>query len=121
MIANGGAVGLTPGLERVSYTKLLPASAWPAVVRALLAENLSPVVFRHRHPEPPLFRIQSRSGYPRFEPRRGDLIRAVGIEIAMPVGALADRDSRRECVHGPISVLHQKQIAPFGNSGILYP
>lgn len=67
IIANGGAVGLTPGLEAVSYVNLLAPATWPRIAEALLAEGLSAVVFSHRHPEPPLFYVQSRSGHPHFE------------------------------------------------------
>jgi Cof subfamily protein (haloacid dehalogenase superfamily) len=67
LIANGGAVGLTPGLATVSYTNFMAADVWPRIAEALLAEGLSAVVFSHRHPEPPLFFVQSRAGHPHFE------------------------------------------------------
>ena len=67
LIANGGAVGLTPAVKAVSYTSFLPAGLWPEIVHALLAEGLSVLVFRHRHPEPPLFYVNSLRGHAHFE------------------------------------------------------
>lgn len=67
IIANGGAVGLTPRVEAVSHTSFLPAGLWPRVVEALRAEGLSVLVFRHRHPEPPLFYVRGLQGHPHFE------------------------------------------------------
>ena len=67
LIANGGAVGLTPRVEAVSYTNFLSPSLWPDIVEALLAEGLSALAFSHRHPEPPLFYVASLQGHPHFE------------------------------------------------------
>jgi hydroxymethylpyrimidine pyrophosphatase-like HAD family hydrolase len=67
LIANGGAVGLTPQVEAVSHTSFLPAGLWPGIVQAMQAEGLSVLVFRHRHPEPPLFYVSGLSGHPHFE------------------------------------------------------
>jgi hypothetical protein len=67
MIANGGAVGLTPGGAEVRYTAYLDPDHWRGVVRDLEAEGLSPLVFSHRHPEPPLFHVGPLAGGPHFE------------------------------------------------------
>ncbi|MCZ6646224.1 MAG: HAD hydrolase family protein [SAR324 cluster bacterium] len=67
LISNGGAVGLTPRVEAVSYTNCLAAAAWPEIAEALLAEGLSVLVFSHRHPGPPLFYVASLQGHPHFE------------------------------------------------------
>ncbi len=90
LIANGGAVGLTPGLERVSYINFIPAPAWPAIVQALLAEKLCPVVFSHRHPEPPLFYVQSRSGHPHFEAYIGRHEANCRVAADLPSAEVAD-------------------------------
>jgi hypothetical protein len=66
-ITNGGAVALTPGMAAVRYVNPLAPAAWPPIVEALLTEGLSPVVFGHRHPEPPLLYVASRAGDPHFE------------------------------------------------------
>ncbi len=66
-ITNGGAVALTPGMAEVRYVNALASDAWPPIVEALLSAGLSPVVFAHRHPEPPLLYVASRSGDPHFE------------------------------------------------------
>jgi hypothetical protein len=66
-ITNGGAVALTPGMASVPYLSTLAADAWPPIVEAMLREGLSPVVFSHRHPEPPLLHVASRTGDPHFE------------------------------------------------------
>ena len=67
LIANGGAVGLTPGAAAVSHTRFFPAELWPEIVHRCQTEGLSTLVFRHRHPEPPLFYVASLSGDPHFE------------------------------------------------------
>jgi hydroxymethylpyrimidine pyrophosphatase-like HAD family hydrolase len=67
LIANGGAVGLGPRGETVSHTSFMAPDLWPDVVRGLQAEELSVLVFRHRHPEPPLFYVSGLSGHPHFE------------------------------------------------------
>ena len=66
-ITNGGAVGLAPGMAAVRYVNALGPSVWPPIVEAMLAEGLSPVVFGHRHPEPPVLYVASRAGDPHFE------------------------------------------------------
>lgn len=66
-ITNGGAVALTPGMASVPYLNPLAADAWPPIVEAMLREGLSPVVFRHRHPEPPVLYVARRTGDPHFE------------------------------------------------------
>src|SRR5262249_49344100 len=53
-ITNGGAVGLGPGLRDVRYVNALQRDVWPPIVEAMLREGLSPVVYSHRHPEPPV-------------------------------------------------------------------
>ncbi|NIP74008.1 MAG: HAD hydrolase family protein [Gammaproteobacteria bacterium] len=67
MITNGGAVGLTPGGEAVRYTRYLEAPVWSAVVSALQEAGLAPLVFSHRHPEPPLFYVSAESGGCHFD------------------------------------------------------
>ncbi|MBI4083269.1 MAG: HAD hydrolase family protein [Candidatus Lambdaproteobacteria bacterium] len=67
LIANGGAVGLGPGLASVLHTSPLPADLWPEVVAALEREALPAVVFSHRHPEPPLFYAGAANGHSHFE------------------------------------------------------
>jgi hydroxymethylpyrimidine pyrophosphatase-like HAD family hydrolase len=67
LIANGGAVGLTPGLAAVHYVNALQADAWRAIAQALAGEGLSVVVFGHRHPAPPLLHVTTRQGDPHFE------------------------------------------------------
>ncbi|HKI97577.1 MAG TPA: HAD-IIB family hydrolase [bacterium] len=67
MITNGGAVGLTPGGNEVRYTAYLPPEDWRAVVGALHTDGLAPIVFSHRHPEPPLFHVDSESGGAHFD------------------------------------------------------
>jgi len=66
-ITNGGAVGLAPGMSAVRYVSALGPAVWPPIVEAMLREGLSPVVFGHRHPEPPVLYVASRSGDPHFE------------------------------------------------------
>jgi hypothetical protein len=67
LIANGGAVGLTPGLASAPYVNPLPRALWPEVVEALEREGLSVVVFSHRHPEPPQLHVSRFQGDPHFE------------------------------------------------------
>lgn len=66
MITNGGAVGLTPGGGDVRYTAYLEPALWQAVVTALEAEGLAPLVFSHQHPEPPLFYVSRLEGGAHF-------------------------------------------------------
>ncbi|HEX7926076.1 MAG TPA: HAD hydrolase family protein [bacterium] len=66
-ITNGGAVGLGPGLRDVRYVNALQPDVWPPIVEAMLHEGLSPVVYGHRHPEPPVLYVASRTGDPHFE------------------------------------------------------
>lgn len=66
-ITNGGAVALTPQARAVRYVNALPAALWPEIAAALADEGLSPVVFGHRHPEPPLLYVSRRTGDPHFE------------------------------------------------------
>ena len=67
MISNGGAVGLEPGLTRVSYTRFMAPELWPDVVRRLRAAGLSTAVYSHDHPAPSRFYIESERGDPHFE------------------------------------------------------
>lgn len=67
LIANGGAVGLGPRVKTVSHTSFMAPALWTEVVRGLREEGLSVLVFRHRHPEPPLFYVSGLSGHPHFE------------------------------------------------------
>lgn len=88
MITNGGAVGLTPGGERVAYTHYLHPTLWPRLVATLQAEGLSVIVFSHRHPEPPLFYVAQRQGDPHFEAylgRHNAFSRVVADLAAAPV------------------------------------
>ena len=62
LIANGGAVALSPGAEEVRYLNLLPDTLWPEIVEVLEAEGLSPVVFAHRHPEPSWIHVGPLAG-----------------------------------------------------------
>ncbi|MEE8436371.1 MAG: HAD family hydrolase [bacterium] len=64
IIANGGAVALSPGAGEVRYLNLLPEDLWPEIAEGLEAEGLAPVVFGHRHPEPPLFHVGPLDGDP---------------------------------------------------------
>ena len=64
LIANGGAVALTPGGAEVRYLNSLPAALWREVAGALTAEGLAPVVFAHRHPSPPQFHVTTLDGNP---------------------------------------------------------
>lgn len=66
MITNGGAVGLLPDGAGVRYTAFLPEADWRAVVRGVEAEGLAPLVYSHRHPEPPLFYVSREAGGPHF-------------------------------------------------------
>jgi hypothetical protein len=67
MIANGGAVGLAPGGATVRYTRTMAPALWPRVVRGLEEAGLAPLVFSHRHPEPPLFHVSRMEGNPHHE------------------------------------------------------
>jgi len=67
MIANGGAVGLEPGLSRVTYTRFMAPEVWPDIVRRLRSAGLSIVVYSHDHPAPSRFYIESERGDPHFE------------------------------------------------------
>ena len=60
-------MGLTPQVKTVSHTSLLPAGLWPEIVQTMQGEGLSVLVFRHRHPEPPLFYVSSLKGHSHFE------------------------------------------------------
>ena len=97
IIANGGAVGLSPGAEEVRYLNPLPEALWREIAEALEAEGLAPVVFGHRHPEPPLFHVGPLDGDPHHASyvsrnshlcrRHGDL-KAAGIPEVVEVAAL---------------------------------
>jgi hydroxymethylpyrimidine pyrophosphatase-like HAD family hydrolase len=67
LIANGGAVALTPGVTKVAYLNPLPAALWPQVVEAMQGAGLSVVVYGHRHPEAPVLHVARRDGDPHFE------------------------------------------------------
>ena len=67
MISNGGAIGLTPNADRVCYTNFLEPDDWRRVVIHLREVGLSTLVFAHRHPETPLFYVESRTGDPHFQ------------------------------------------------------
>jgi hydroxymethylpyrimidine pyrophosphatase-like HAD family hydrolase len=62
LIANGGAVGMTPGQADVPYVNPLPATLWREVVAAMQDAGLPVVVFGHRHPEPPLLHVARPEG-----------------------------------------------------------
>jgi len=89
-IANAGAVGLAPGLARVTYTNFLAPTLWPQIVRALQAEGLSVIVFAHRHPEPPLFYVESPRGHPHFEAYLGRHREAARTTPGLAEQAIAD-------------------------------
>jgi hypothetical protein len=101
LVANGGAVGLTParpsGPTAVPYLNPLPALLWPEIVAALQQAGLPAVVFGHRHPDAPLLHIAGRHGNPHFEAyvARNTLactiepdLRAARIECPLEVAAL---------------------------------
>ena len=67
LIANGGAAALGPRDQAVRYLNPLPAALWPRLVEALAEAGLSVVVFRHRHPEPPLLLVSTPRGDPHYE------------------------------------------------------
>jgi len=67
MISNGGAVGLTPGMKEVNYTHFLEENTWRTVAERLIKAGLSTVIYSHRHPEVPLFYVESLTGDPHFE------------------------------------------------------
>lgn len=67
MITNGGAVGLTPGAACVRYAAYLAPQDWRAVVAALEDGGLAPLVFSHRHPDPPVFHVGGVPGGAHFQ------------------------------------------------------
>jgi hypothetical protein len=101
-ITNGGAVALTPGMTAVRYVNSLAAPTWPPIVEALIQEGLSPVVFGHRHPEPPVLYVASRSGDPHFESyvQRNTLSAQVLPDLA--AAALADVIEVAALGRGPV-------------------
>ena len=67
IIANGGAVGLSPKGESLLFTRFLERRQWRPIVQRMKSEGLSPLLFSHRHPEAPLFYVESMEGDPHFQ------------------------------------------------------
>jgi Cof subfamily protein (haloacid dehalogenase superfamily) len=89
MIANGGAIGLTPDLA-APYLRVLAPALWPRIVESLLRERLSAAVFAHRLPEPPLVYVASARGDPHFEAYVSRNRAQVRVARDLPAAPIAD-------------------------------